>query len=128
MDSARKVTSMDASKKCSGDWTQENDASHAQQGLIKAMRDLGWGRMEDVPIRGGLPRTTRDTKIFRRIRVEGDESMITTSWHNRKPHEQHRKLFADCRRIGEGTLKRIEVSDGLPVHWEHAQRSLKQRA
>lgn len=71
---------------------------------------------------------TKDTKVLRRVRVGRSDAANKASWHHRTPHEQHHKLFAACRRIGDGRLARIEVSDGLPVHWEQAVVHLEQRA
>lgn len=93
-----------------------------RQRLIDAMRRIGFGRIENVVICGGSPHITKDTKQFRLLR-DGPEPQ-------RRPgrafagavrlHAQHVRLLADCVRIGRGVLTRIEVADGLPVHWEQA--------
>jgi len=99
---------------------QKEKVNDHEQLLIDAMRDLGWGRIENVPIRGGIPRMTKDTKVLRLVRVGGSEPALKSCWHYRKPHQQHQKLFADCKGIGDGGLERIEVSDGLPIYWKQA--------
>lgn len=61
-----------------------------------------------------------DTKILRRVRPGRRDSLrsATADRADRRPHEQHQKLLAACRQVGEGTLERIEIADGLPIYWK----------
>lgn len=101
-----------------------------EQLLINEMRDLGHGRIEDVPIRNGVPGMNRNTKVMAIRRAGRNETArtLTTMWLHRNPHHQHRTLFAECRRIGTGVLERIEVADGLPIFWKLAEPKSSQRA
>ena len=106
-----------------------SSVAHDEQLVIDAMRDLGWGRIENLPIRGGVPRMTRDTKVLRRVRVGRHDGprWTTSARRDRKPHQQHQKFLDACRGIGDGVLERIEVADGLPIYWK-TNTKLAQRA
>jgi hypothetical protein len=99
---------------------QNEEVIGNEQLFINVMRDLGWGRIENVPVRGGIPKVTKDTKVLRLVRDGRNETALASCWHHRKLHQQHHNLLADCKRIDDGVLERIEVSDGLPIHWKRA--------
>jgi hypothetical protein len=95
--------------------------------LFDAMRELSHGRMEHVDVTGGVPRLGAKTKLLQLVRRDRkSSSSAPTGGGNaphRQPHGQHPKLLAACRAIGEGVISRIEVADGLPVHWVTPERS-----
>jgi hypothetical protein len=85
------------------------------------MRDIGYGRVEDLGVTGGRPHITPATKLFRRIRLDRpDQPPLRADHTNHRPHAQHEKLLAHCRAIGAGMIRKVEVADGLPVHWDSA--------
>lgn len=95
----------------------ERSASDDEQHVIDAIRDLAWGRIENLVIRGGVPRVTKDTKLLQRVRAERKAKPAKV----RRAHAQHEKLLADCRRMRDGVMARIEVADGLPIVWKPGQ-------
>lgn len=96
---------------------QERSVNDDEQHVIDTIRDLAWGRIENLVIRGGVPRVTKDTKLLQRVRTQRRAKPPTA----RRPHAQHEKLLADCRRMRDGVMARIEVADGLPVVWKSEQ-------
>ena len=93
---------------------------HDEQLLIDHMRQLGYGRYEGVPVRNGVARINRDTKVLRPVQY-GHEILAhppKSIWIHRPPHRLHRQLIIACREAVHGLLQRIDVADGLPVHWE----------
>ena len=87
--------------------------------LFGVMNDLGHGRIEDLYVSGGVPQLTPSPKLFRRIRLgHVDQLAPRTDHRNRRPHAQHEKLLAYCQQIREDVIRRVEVADGLPVHWD----------
>ena len=91
-------------------------------GLLDVMRDLGHGRVEDLLVAGGTPRVTERTKLFRRYRPGRPDPPAAprVSYVGRRPHPQHERLLAHCRQVGDGVIGRVEVADGIPVHWSPA--------
>ena len=89
------------------------------------MRQLGFGRIEDLLIEDGLPRINRRTRLLqkRKLGPQGllapDES-ASLKHGEHQPHPQHQKFLADCQRMGCGSMRRVEITDGLPIHWEIA--------
>lgn len=95
----------------------ERSANHDEQLVIDTIRDLAWGRIENLVVRGGVPRVTKDTKLLQRVRAQRKAKPPKP----RRPHAQHEKLLADCRRMRDGVMARIEVADGLPIVWKTEQ-------
>lgn len=95
----------------------ERSVNNDEQHVIDTIRDLAWGRIENLVIRGGVPRVTKDTKLLQRVRAQSKAKPSKA----RRPHAQHEKLLADCRRMRDGVMARIEVADGLPVVWKPGQ-------
>lgn len=104
---------------------QHDHADDDQHRLIRTMRDLCWGRIEHLLIRDGIPRLTQDTKVLRRVRPgRRDAPQLTgADQRTRRLHEQHAKLFTACQQVGDGTLERIEVANGLPIFWKTAKKT-----
>lgn len=95
----------------------ERSANDDEQNVIDTIRDLAWGRIENLVIRGGVPRVTKDTKLLQRVRAQRKAKPPKS----RRPHAQHEKLLADCRQMRDGVMARIEVADGLPIVWKPGQ-------
>ena len=87
--------------------------------ILEVMRDIGHGRVEDLIVSGGTPQITADTKLFRRVRIDRpDRAACRDDHRDHRPHPQHEKLLDHCRHIGDGVIAKVEIADGLPVHWE----------
>ena len=88
--------------------------------FLDVMRSLCHGRIEDLEVHGGVPRVTPRTRLFRRVRLDRpDPPGPPRPVHsNHRPHPQHEKLLAHCRYVRDGLIARLEIADGLPVHWE----------
>jgi hypothetical protein len=87
------------------------------------MHDLWHGRIEHLPVVGGVPRMVHRTKLLARYRDGCPEprSRDRPNFLKCRPHPQHSKLWEDCRKMGEGVICRLEVADGIPIYWESSQ-------
>jgi len=94
-----------------------------QQRLVELMCWIEWGRVEDLLIRSGLPVLGSRERYFRRLRPDQPDAPRrpkTSGTVDFKLRRCQRQLLECCRRIDHGLIKRIEVSNGLPVFWEPA--------
>jgi hypothetical protein len=102
----------------------ENSPSERQRPppelVLEVMRDLGHGRIENLGVTAGAPHINGRTKLLQLVRhgrhAPPPEQRMDHS--NRKPHRQHDRLLAHCRAVGNGVIKKVEIADGLPVHWD----------
>src|SRR5687768_9746298 len=87
--------------------------------VFDALRELGWGRVEELVVAGGVPVIASGTKLFRRVRpdVVLAAAAAPDLAPNRRPHPRHLELLAYCRSLDGGVIPRVEVADGLPVFW-----------
>jgi hypothetical protein len=74
-----------------------------------------FGRIENMSVRAGEPILNSDVKVVRVTRL-GGESASTRPPNNDKFElkRQVRDLFAELRRLENGTVMRLEFRHGLP--------------
>lgn len=95
-----------------------SEVTNDEQFLIEAMREHGYGHVEDVPVRQGRICVTSKTQFFELAR-RGRERARRSGEHRQFAHlhHQHSRLLSACRQMVDGRFERIEFADGLPVHW-----------
>jgi hypothetical protein len=89
------------------------------------MRFVGFGRIENLAVRGGLPSFDAAPLVIRTVKVGGTGG-------NRPPRPRRREvemlrcatteLLDHLRRVGAGTVRRIEVAHGKPLFFEVEER------
>lgn len=91
--------------------------SPTRQRLIELMRDVGYGRIHNLVIRGGEPVLTPRPHVTLSHKFGGD--------HTRQPRtgdlalkQAHIDLFRLFDEIGNGTIDELTVTNGLPLHAE----------
>lgn len=84
------------------------------QRLLNKMRELGWGQIENLKIRGGEPILDSSTSITRDIALDREYAA--------KPYRPDESLKPQVRRMLEqfrknrtGIVPVIRVQDGLPI-------------
>lgn len=87
--------------------------------VVGVIRDIGHGRIEDLGVTRGIPHITPRSKLFLRYRQDHADPppVPPRDYTSRKPHPQNVKFLEHCRGMNSGVIERVEVADGLPVHW-----------
>lgn len=87
--------------------------SPAIQRLLNRMREVGWGKIENLQIRNGEPILGTPTHIRRDISL--DKDYVPSRYRPEeklKPHVV--KLLKEFRKTRDGTVPMIRIQDGLP--------------
>jgi hypothetical protein len=88
------------------------------------MRFVGFGRIENLAVRGGLPSFDAAPLVIRTVKVGGTGG-------NRPPRHRREAAMLRCattelldhlRRLGDGTVRRVEVAHGKPLFFEVEER------
>jgi hypothetical protein len=94
---------------------RKSNLSPARQWLVEAMQRIGYGRLKHLVIVGGDPLVNPRPRLYRDQRLTGPNA------GRRESHladfilkESVVRLFEEFDRIGNGTVARLEVRDGLP--------------
>ena len=97
---------------------QERLAALERLDVFQVMRDIGHGRIENLAVRAGVPQLSAQTKLLRCFRLDrmGDP-LDPMAAPGRKHHPRQLEFLAHCRTVGDGVIEKVEVADGLPIHW-----------
>lgn len=84
--------------------------------LVDVMRQVDFGRIEGVAVRDGEPRREPAPRVVRTVRLgaERKEAHRESGSRDFALKREVLELFAECARIGEGVIERIEVRGGVP--------------
>lgn len=83
--------------------------------LLEKMQEMNFGRIHQIEVRDGEPAFTPTTRIERHIKFGGEnrprpESGLDDFTLKRNVIE----LFETFERLGNGTIKQLEIKGGLP--------------
>lgn len=85
------------------------------QELIRLMQRIRFGTIRGLPVRGGEPDLTQPVQIERQIKLGiGSGSGPATPESNFALKSKVVELIAILAGLGDGTVKEIEIRDGLP--------------
>jgi hypothetical protein len=87
--------------------------------LIEIMQQLGFGRIEQLPVRDGEPVLDPPPKVIRETKfgaVNGPRPEASLEDFALKA--QVRELFDHLRSLRNATIRRLEVKHGLPFRME----------
>src|SRR3984893_13825816 len=91
------------------------DLSPGQRSLVELMHLHQFGRIENMPVRGGQPILDRDVKVVRVARLGGESDPLKlTNAEEFELKRQIRDLFHELARLENGTVVRLEFRHGLP--------------
>lgn len=83
------------------------------------MQGHQFGRIENIPVRGGQPIISDDLRVVRVARFGGKaEAVQVADLDQFELKGQVRELFEELERISEGTVIRLEFRHGLPFSVE----------
>jgi len=83
--------------------------------LVELMQSVNFGRIENLPVRGGQPVLDPPPRVVREIKIGGDNgprAELGTS--NFLLKEQVVELLRCLSEIGDGRIDVLEVKHGLP--------------
>ena len=82
--------------------------------LVKLMRELQFGRIENMSIRGGQPILDHDVKIVRVARLGSEDGTSEAASDDYELKQPVRDLFDRLARFENGTVLSLEFRHGLP--------------
>lgn len=98
---------------------KKSSLSPAQAQLVECMQRLYYGRIERLVVRGGQPVMDPPPRVVRDVKINGKNRP------GMKVHRQDfmlkaevRKFLSNLEAIGNGTIRNVEVKDGLPFRME----------
>lgn len=95
------------------------ELSGGEQRLVRVMQQINFGRIENIPIQGGLPRPGQDTRVVQKIRMGKDnDARDESSLSDFYLKAQVVDFFRQLAEIRDGTILSLEVQNGLPAHME----------
>jgi hypothetical protein len=90
--------------------------SSERRSLLRLLRSIAFGRIENLRVRGGEPIVDSDTRWVRVVKlnaVRQDEGSGSTDEYIIKAHVA--ALFREFELLQDGLILRVEVRHGLPV-------------
>lgn len=91
------------------------DLSSQRQHLVRLMQRTGYGRIENLTIRGGQPVLGPEVRRIREIKFGGDSGVHPdTAAGDFTLKTQVVELMLALDRIGDGTIECLTIKDGLP--------------
>jgi len=94
----------------------KSSLSAAQKRLVETMQKINYGRIEDLSIYRGEPTFNPPPRIVKDVKLGSTDSGARPELESVDfaLKREHIDLFENLRRIGNGTIDRIEVMSGLP--------------
>jgi hypothetical protein len=103
----------------------KSDLSREGQALVEQMQRINFGRIEHLPVRGGQPVWSAQSRVIRKIKFGGENAPRTESGHgNFELKRQVIDLFDQLEIIGEGYILSVEIKHGLPFAMD-VEKSLR---
>ena len=99
-----------------------HDLLPSEKQLIKAMQQIGFGRLESIRIERGEIVLDPFPKIVRSIKLGTENPSPVKRPGDFALKEHHAELFRFVRSTESGKIRRLEIRDGLPVHMETEER------
>lgn len=86
-----------------------------RQRLVELMQRLGYGRIEDLEVRGGEPAFEPAPRVIQEIKIGGENGpRPELARDDFALKSQVTEFFGHLGRLGQGVVKVIEVKHGLP--------------
>jgi hypothetical protein len=91
--------------------------------LVDVMRQLSFGRIEGLAVRGGEPAREPEPRVVRTVKLGGADRSPRPELGSRDFALKREvvELLDECARLGEGVIGRIEVKGGVPFLAEIVQ-------
>jgi hypothetical protein len=83
--------------------------------LVELMQGIYFGRIENLPVRGGNPVLVPFPRVVREIKCGGENGPRAQPEANDcQLKAQVRDLFRHLDEVGNGTIEALEIKNGLP--------------
>jgi hypothetical protein len=94
----------------------KSSLSAPQKRLLETMQQMNFGRIESLTIHKGEPVFTPLPRIVKDVKLGSADNAPRPELHTMDfaLKREHVELFENIRRIGDGTIERIEIKAGLP--------------
>jgi len=92
---------------------KKTSLNRQQQKLIELMQQINFGRISNIPVVGGNPELTADTIIEREIKL-GNGTRPEQKKDDFTLKQEVLSLFEHLTRMGDGTIRHLEIKHGLP--------------
>ena len=95
--------------------SRKSGLSPSRRRLLTLLQRLNCGRIEDLLVRSGEPVFTPSPRVIRKVKIRGENgprSEVHVPDFALKTEVI--ELFDHLARLGDGTVRRLEVKHGLP--------------
>ena len=104
---------------------KRSSLSPARQRLVELMSEIGFGRIEGLPVRAGEPVLNASLRVFREVSFGKGQMPRTRPVSDDFALKQEvLDLFSHLDGIGDGRVSKLELRHGLPVRL-HIQDSFE---
>ena len=92
------------------------ELTDTQRWLLQIMREYRFGRIENLPVRGGRPVLDEGWRIVRAVRLgrERDRAQALMGGETFGLKQAILDLFEELARVGDGLIVHLEFRHGLP--------------
>ncbi len=97
---------------------KKSSLSPAQAQLVECMQRLCYGRIEGLVIRNGQPVMDPPPSIVRNVRIGWNGPRASANRGDYLLKARVRKFLASLEGMRNGTIRSLEVKDGLPFEME----------
>jgi hypothetical protein len=98
------------------------------QQLVDLMAEVGFGQIEQVVVRGGIPQLQPMPRVVREIKFGEREAAPARKSADTCPKRHVVELIAALAEIGDGIIERLEIRHGLPFRMVIAETGAERRA
>lgn len=92
----------------------QSGLSESRRRLVDTMRQMWFGRIENLAVRNGEPSFDPAPRIIREVKFGGENAPRPESNHDFALKSQVVELLDHLTEIGDGSVQSIEVKYGLP--------------
>ncbi|MDD5698395.1 MAG: hypothetical protein PHH77_07235 [Victivallaceae bacterium] len=93
---------------------RKNELSVSQWKLLELMRQVGYGRINNLMVEKGDPVISPESSIERDLKLDAEDIRIKTA-DDSPLKKKTIKCFDQLGKIKDGFIRKIEIRGGLPI-------------
>jgi hypothetical protein len=92
--------------------------SPARRRLVSLIRDVHFGRIEELQVRQGQPLFSPPPRVIRTVKVAGSKATKPSQRDDAELKRESLDVLRELEALGDGVVRRIEVAHGVPLFME----------
>ncbi|MDD5728836.1 MAG: hypothetical protein PHV59_09750 [Victivallales bacterium] len=93
---------------------RKNELSVSQRKLLELMRQVGYGRINNLTVEKGDPVISPESSIERDLKLDAEDIRIKTA-DDFQLKKKAIKFFDQLMKIKNGFIRKVEIRGGLPI-------------